>query len=63
MLLLLLMPSYTDGKKRAFVSLLKKLARKYNLQVDIVRESSDVQVMAAFRKVLLNRKYIAQALA
>ena len=46
------MPSEADTKKRAMVSLLKKLARKYKLQVTLVRESTDVQVMSAFRKVL-----------
>lgn len=46
------MPSQSDAKKRAFDSLLKKLARKYNVQVEVVRESTDGQVGAAFRKVL-----------
>ena len=35
------MPSDVDAKKRALVTLLKRLARKYNLNLDLVREASD----------------------
>ena len=46
------MPSEVDAKKRVLVTLLKRLARKYNLQLSLVREATDAQVGAAFRRVI-----------
>lgn len=46
------MPCDVDVKKRALVTLLKRLARKYKLNLDLVREASDAQVLAAFRRVI-----------
>ena len=48
------MVSAVDRAKRALVSLLKKLAKKYDLRLDVVRDSPDLDVHTAFRK--LSRK-------
>ena len=52
MSLLLGMPCPTELKKRALVTVLKKLARKYKVKLELVQEATDAQVMAAFRKVI-----------
>ena len=46
------MPSVLDQKRRALVTLLKQLARKYKLTLDLNRQSSDAQLQAAFRRVV-----------
>jgi len=45
------MVSAIDRAKRALVKLLKQLAKGYDLQVDVVRESADSVVRSAYRKV------------
>ena len=45
------MPSTIDACKRALVTLLRKLAAKYNLTLNVARESSDSDVKAAFKRV------------
>ena len=41
------MPSATDSSKRVLVSLLRKLARKYKLTLNLNRDSADSDVKAA----------------
>ena len=47
------MPSPTDVAKRELVKLLKSLAVKYGVQLEVTRDSSDKEVVKAWRKVSL----------
>ena len=47
------MPSAVDLAKRELVKLLKSLASKYKLHLELSRDSSDNDVKKAFRKVSL----------
>ena len=47
------MPSAVDIAKRSLVTLLKELAAKYRVTLDVNRESSDEDVTKAYRKVCL----------
>ena len=45
------MPSVVDRLKRAFVSVLLRLAAAYGLDLRVTRESSDAEVRGAYRKL------------
>ena len=45
------MPSDVDRLKRAFVSVLLRLAAAYGLDLRVTRESSDAEVRGAYRKL------------
>ena len=47
------MPSPTDVAKRELVRLLKSLAAKYGVQLEVTRDSSNKEVVKAWRKVSL----------
>ena len=47
------MPSAVDVAKRALVKVLKALATKYNVKLQLTRDSSQKEVNAAFKKVSL----------
>ena len=47
------MPSPTDVAKRELVKLLKSLAAKYGVQLEVTRDSADKEVVKAWRKVSL----------
>ena len=47
------MPSAVDAAKRELVKLLRGLAQRYQLRLDVSRDSSDKEVSKAFKKVSL----------
>ena len=48
------MPSAIDKSKRALVALIRTLAVKYGVRVDVTRESADMAILKAYRT--LSRK-------
>ena len=47
------MPSEVDNAKRELVKLLRSLSQRYQLRLDVSRDSSDKEVSKAFKKVSL----------